>query len=221
MLSSSLVSLLALVSLAVADPIHVPLRRRNVDNAFSSDRIAAQADRVRDRYGFRRPSAAVGRRAGQTVGIQTINQVSIALGSSRYHDAASMLGVCGAHGSECHRHRCGQRARRSDCACTASEWHGPKIESAARCETSVRPEYAPKVQERKNILRLALSSLVTTAASCCLAAPKRHPKTWRSACALSCVIGPPDKHPNAYSDFLESGLVLPRRHYRRHTQSDV
>ncbi|KAF7797550.1 hypothetical protein EIP86_008750 [Pleurotus ostreatoroseus] len=73
---STLAFTLALVSLAIADSIHVPLRRRNVGSAFSTSRIAAQADRVRSRYGYRRPSTALGRRAGQTVGIQTINQAA-------------------------------------------------------------------------------------------------------------------------------------------------
>lgn len=76
MLPTSLLPLLALVSLAVADPIHVPLRRRNVAQGFDLDRIAAAADNVRNRYGFRRPSSLLpSRRAGQTVGIQTINEV--------------------------------------------------------------------------------------------------------------------------------------------------
>ena len=105
MLSSSLALILALVSIAIADPIHVPLRRRN-SNAFSTSRIAAQADRVRGRYGYRRPSTALGRRAGQTVGIQTINQASIhfwfLLPSRTMHRK-----------SQCHRHYYGLRAKRA------------------------------------------------------------------------------------------------------------
>ena len=81
MILSSLFPLLALVSLAVADPIHIPLRRRttgNDTNAFDPLKFAAAAEHIRHRYGFRRPSAPpLSRRAGQTVGIQTINQVSV------------------------------------------------------------------------------------------------------------------------------------------------
>ena len=76
MLPAALLPLLALVSLAVADPLHIPLRRRNTA-ADTSDvsRFADIAQTIRDRYGFRLPATPPQRRQGQTVNTQTQNLV--------------------------------------------------------------------------------------------------------------------------------------------------
>ncbi|KAH9929570.1 acid protease [Epithele typhae] len=79
MITYTFLPLLALVSAAVAEPLHVPpplhvpIRRRSAGSAASIDRFAAHADYVRNKYGFS-PSSASVKRAGQTVGFSIIDQ---------------------------------------------------------------------------------------------------------------------------------------------------
>jgi cathepsin D len=76
MLTTSLLPLLALVSVAVADPISIPLRRRSVLRRGELDlsRIAAAADGLRGKYGYAPVTSAEKKRQGQSVGIPMINQ---------------------------------------------------------------------------------------------------------------------------------------------------
>ena len=80
MLPVSLLSLVALVAVAVAEPIHVPLAHRAVPrrrdaNVIDPAHFAQARDFLLARYGYQRAGAKF-RRAGQTVGIATINSVS-------------------------------------------------------------------------------------------------------------------------------------------------
>ncbi|OCH87875.1 acid protease [Obba rivulosa] len=68
-----LISLLALVTLALADPLRVPLVRRAPRNT-SIERFADAADFTRLKYGLDPVQPQLRRRAGQTVGISIINQ---------------------------------------------------------------------------------------------------------------------------------------------------
>jgi len=69
---------LALVSIAAADPLHVPLQRRNPlvtgDGTLDQDKVAAAALRMRERYGYTTPQSKRMKRQGQSVGIPVINQ---------------------------------------------------------------------------------------------------------------------------------------------------
>ncbi|THH29261.1 hypothetical protein EUX98_g4933 [Antrodiella citrinella] len=73
---------LALVSLAVADPIHIPLRRRNPfvsgDGQLDTSKVAVAAQRMRERYGYTpnvtSTSSKRMKRQGQSVGVPIINQ---------------------------------------------------------------------------------------------------------------------------------------------------
>ncbi|GJE90021.1 A1 family peptidase [Phanerochaete sordida] len=79
MLPAALLSLLALVTLAVADPLHVPLTRKSTlrrrDRTVDPAQFAKARDRLQVKYGYKpHPSDMLSRkRAGQTVGIPTIN----------------------------------------------------------------------------------------------------------------------------------------------------
>ena len=89
MIFTQFLPLLGLVSLAIADPIRMPLIRKNMrrqDNGDTGidlgdikklvdlDKMAASADFLRARYGFKPVSNHTKR--GQTVGIPVVNQVS-------------------------------------------------------------------------------------------------------------------------------------------------
>lgn len=99
MIFTSLLPLLGLVSLAVADPIRMPLVRRNlrrtdpdleaIRNVVDFDRMSAKADFLRARYGFK--PATNNTKRGQTVDIPVVNQVSLI--SSHYDLHSSEL--CG------------------------------------------------------------------------------------------------------------------------------
>ncbi|EMD33690.1 hypothetical protein CERSUDRAFT_87022 [Gelatoporia subvermispora B] len=73
MASPLVLSLLAFVSLALADPLRIPLARRTPRNA-SIERFADAADFVRLKYGLDAVQPKLQRRAGQTVGLPIINQ---------------------------------------------------------------------------------------------------------------------------------------------------
>ncbi|KAI0786584.1 aspartic peptidase domain-containing protein [Abortiporus biennis] len=81
MLSTSLLSLLALVSLATADqPVHVPLSRRsvhfrNVDGSINTDRLGNHAALLRGKYGFGiSNSTKMVKKRASSAGIGIINQ---------------------------------------------------------------------------------------------------------------------------------------------------
>ena len=79
---------LALVSCALADPIHIPLRKRNpllnANGTIDQNKVADAAQRMRDRYGWSTPGARkrMVKRQGQTVGVSVINQVGPFFASS-------------------------------------------------------------------------------------------------------------------------------------------
>lgn len=79
---------LALVSCALADPIHIPLRKRNpllnANGTIDQNKVADAAQRMRDRYGWSTPGARkrMVKRQGQTVGVSVINQVGSSFASS-------------------------------------------------------------------------------------------------------------------------------------------
>ena len=78
MLPSTLLPLLAFVALAVADPLHIPLRRRQAPgDASDVSRFVGVAHNMRQKYGYRLPSTPPQRRQGQTVNIQTQNLVRL------------------------------------------------------------------------------------------------------------------------------------------------
>ncbi|KAI0081991.1 acid protease [Panus rudis PR-1116 ss-1] len=72
MIPSTLISLLALVRLAVAEHISIPLSRRaSLKQDFSPEKIAHAADHLRSKYGF---GTTAKKRAGQSAAIPIINQ---------------------------------------------------------------------------------------------------------------------------------------------------
>ena len=81
MLLVSLLPLLALINLATADTLHIPLTRKSTlrkrDNTIDPAHFAKARDFLRVRYGYNPlPSNPKRRKRGQTVGIPTINSVS-------------------------------------------------------------------------------------------------------------------------------------------------
>lgn len=80
MLPQSLLSLIALAAVVAAEPLHVPLTRRSSplrrDNVIDPERLAKARDFLQIRYGYKAAPSRRRRRAGQTVGIATINSVS-------------------------------------------------------------------------------------------------------------------------------------------------
>lgn len=85
MLPNSLLSLLALVTVVVAEPLHVPLTRRSSplrrDNVIDPARLAKAREFLQNRYGF---ANAPSKRAGQTIGVPIINSVSVELYSRAF-----------------------------------------------------------------------------------------------------------------------------------------
>ena len=79
MIPHTLLPLLALVAATLANPLHVPpplhipIARRSANRNASIERFAAHADHIRQKYGFK---GALAKRAGQTVGVGIIDQVS-------------------------------------------------------------------------------------------------------------------------------------------------
>lgn len=147
---------------------------------------------------------------------QSIRYVLV-LVSPRHWGAASTLGVRGVCGCEYHRNRCGWRAQRLQAHARRIRvaWAWLENRSAAKSETSVRHEYSPKIQGRKNILRLPLQQFRAT-----LAVQKR----WTPLAArLRSSLSRPSSHPDTQRLFcsLESGFVVPRHHYRRHPKPDL
>ena len=74
-LASGLIPL-SIAAVALADPIHVPLSRRNTGRRVKDvSRYPAAADFVRSKYGFETVASKLAKR-GETVGIELTNQVS-------------------------------------------------------------------------------------------------------------------------------------------------
>jgi len=77
MLPSSLLSLLTFVTIAIADPIRIPLTRRST---LTPERAVEAKTHLQFKYGFKQlsdaPTAGKRKRQGQTVGISIINQKS-------------------------------------------------------------------------------------------------------------------------------------------------
>lgn len=75
-LASGLIPL-SIAALALADPIHVPLTRRNTGRRVKdASRYPAAGDFLRSKYGFETVASKLAKR-GETVGIELTNQVSL------------------------------------------------------------------------------------------------------------------------------------------------
>lgn len=87
MIYTTLLPLFALVNIAVADPIRMPLIRKNslrsdipldgILRTVNQDKMAAHADFVRQKWGFASALAYNKTKRAQTVGIPVVNQVSL------------------------------------------------------------------------------------------------------------------------------------------------
>ncbi|RPD78625.1 acid protease [Lentinus tigrinus ALCF2SS1-7] len=79
MVCYTLLPLLSLVAATLAtptnvpSPLHVPLTRRSANRNASIERFASHAEHVRNKYGFKNTTLALGKRA-QTVGVGIIDQ---------------------------------------------------------------------------------------------------------------------------------------------------
>ncbi|RDX54940.1 acid protease [Lentinus brumalis] len=80
MVPYTLLPLLALAAATLASPtsappppLHVPLTRRSANRAASIDRFASHAEHLRNKYGYKNTTLALGKRA-QTVGVGIIDQ---------------------------------------------------------------------------------------------------------------------------------------------------
>lgn len=80
MVQYTLLSLLSLLAVATATPrhipppLHIPLTRRSSHRNASIERFAVHADFLRQKYGYK-TTAARAKRAGETVGVNIIDQV--------------------------------------------------------------------------------------------------------------------------------------------------
>ena len=85
MIPYTLVPLLSLVAatlanpLVVPPPLHIPLSRRSANHNASIERLASHAEHIRNKYGFKNTTRLLSKRAGQTVGVDIIDQVRVSL----------------------------------------------------------------------------------------------------------------------------------------------